>query len=67
MTTTQKKVIDTLNKESEQLKGDKILDQFIEANKEFDELVNKGLVKKRGNQLMSISDSHFNRHVFNAS
>ena len=44
------------------------LSRFEEANKKFEELVAKGLLKERGNNLLSIDKAHLiNRVSFNSN
>jgi hypothetical protein len=64
--------IETLLKASialaeDKFKQDNIVRQFEKSNENFKELVKKGLVKERGHNLLSISDSQsISRTVFNA-
>ena len=37
---------------------DKRIEEFERMNEKFEELVKRGIAKKRGNQLLSASDAH---------
>jgi len=40
---------------------DKRIEEFERMNETFEELVKRGIAKKRGNQLLSASDAHLKR------
>ena len=67
METLEKKLIDTIQIESIKLSDDNILRSFEKASTQFEDLVNKGLAKKRGNNLLSKGDIHLNKVSFNTS
>lgn len=44
--------------------GDKEVEEFEKANQKFEELIEKGLIKKRGNNLLSVADAHVKRQAW---
>lgn len=56
-----KKLEEVIESNSKRFVNDKRIMAFENAIKEFDLMVEKGLVKKRENNLMSITDSHLHR------
>lgn len=56
----------TLEREGNRLKDDATLSSFKQASLEFDKLVQKGMVKRRGYTLMTIDDKHLN-HFLNCT
>ncbi len=66
MITIEQQVRDLIKNESSQHKSDKELKDFMEANIKFNEMVEKGLAKRRGNNLLSIEDGHLKRYTFNS-
>ena len=45
--------------------ADKGLKDFEKASKEFDELIEKGIARKRGYNLLTITENHLHRINFN--
>jgi hypothetical protein len=67
METLEKKVVEKLKSLKKQYQQDDQAIEFEKTNKKFDELVKKGYIKKRGNNLLSPADAHIkNRVWFNA-
>ncbi len=66
MANTTNKVVELINIQSKARKGNKSLNGFEDANKEFDKLIEKGLVKRRGYTLKTVQGVHLNRLVFNS-
>lgn len=60
-----KLVIESLAIAEEKYKNDPILRDFEKANKEFNQLVAKGITKRRGNNLFSIVNNDFKNQTFN--
>ena len=52
--------------EERRLKDDNILNSFKEASKEFDRLVEDGIVKRRGYNLITIEEKHLHRYSINS-
>lgn len=61
----EKKFKETLESASEGFKNDPILKEYIEASKNFNKLVEKGMVVKRGHNLRSPGEMHLNPESFN--
>ena len=66
MSTIEQQVRDLIKKESQKHESDREVRAFMEADHKFQEMVNKGLAKRRGNNLLSIEDSHLKRYAFNS-
>lgn len=65
--TIEKDLKKTLNKAKKAFEKDELLSKYEEAAKKFDELVEKGIVKRRGNNLISITERHLYTSVFNST
>ena len=63
----EQEFIQTLEDEAKKLKNDPIVLEFDKANREFSDLVHKGLAKRRGNNQMSVDQVHLRRYTFNTS
>lgn len=63
----EQKLIQTLESEAKKLQDDPIILEFDKADKEFSDLVDKGLAKRRGNNQMSVDQVHLRRYSFNTS
>lgn len=57
-------IIDSLKVADEKFKDDNSVKNFEQSQKEFKELVEKGVAKERGNNLLSASDAHIKTRVF---
>ena len=57
---------ETIEQEERRLKDDNILNSFKEASKEFDRLVEDGIVKRRGYNLITIEEKHLHRYSINS-
>lgn len=66
MGTIEKDLLEVVAKESEKFINNPILKKFDIANNNFKALVEKGIAKKRGNNLMSIEESQLNRFLINS-
>ncbi len=67
METLEVKVQESIKQFSEKFEGCVKLQEFEKTSREFDLLVEKGIIKKRGNNLLSISDKISKKQVlFNA-
>lgn len=60
----EKKLKLGLSKAEKAFKNDSIANEFEKSSKHFNSLVKKGIVKKRGNQLLSISDKNATQRIF---
>ena len=56
-------LLESLSFAEDMFKNDSTLEQFEKTGKEFDELVKRGIAKKRGYNLLSISDKAYMRKV----
>jgi hypothetical protein len=56
-----------LEKESKKFQGDATLVAFEQASIEFEELVKKGIAKRRGYNLMTIEGKHLQRYCVNSN
>jgi len=63
----EQELIVTLENEAKKLMNDPVFIEFDKANKEFNDLVDKGLAKKRGNNQMPVDQIHLRRNFFNTS
>jgi len=61
----EKALSETLEKETSKIKDGEGLKRFIEADKKFQELVERGITSKRGYNLLSFDDAHLKRSLFN--
>ena len=66
MKTIEEKLKKVLKKTESSI-NKKQLKEFEEASKKFDELVKNGIITKRGNNQLSITDTHLYHEVFNGS
>lgn len=57
-------IIDSLKVADEKFKDDDSVKNFEQYQKEFKKLVEKGVAKERGNNLLSASDAHIKTRVF---
>lgn len=62
-----KSLENTLKKEGKRFENDKILLEFEQASIEFEKLVEKGIAKKRGYNLMTIEGKHLQQYFINTS
>lgn len=60
----EQEFIQTLDNESKRFKNDPIILEFDKADKEFSDLVKKGLAKRRGNNQMPVDQIHLRRFIF---
>lgn len=67
METIVKQVIEETKALSEKFANSKKTEEFEKISKQFEDLVDKGFVQKRGNHLLSPTDAHVKNQVwFNA-
>lgn len=66
-TTIEKKLNEVLVSSTEKFKNSDMLIKFKEASNEFERLVDLGIVTKRGNNLISITDTHLHKLNVNKS
>ncbi|TVR77813.1 MAG: hypothetical protein EA412_10060 [Chitinophagaceae bacterium] len=66
-TKIDKQVEAAIKKSEIKFKGSELIDKYEDALKKFEELVDKGVAKKRGNNLISITDLHLHKSLFNSS
>lgn len=64
METLEEKITDSLEKMEGDFKTDETFEKFIVSSEEFEKLIQLGLVKKRGNNLLSSSDAHIKSQVW---
>lgn len=62
-----KSLENTLKKEGKRFENDKILLEFEQASIEFEKLVERGIAKKRGYNLMTIEGKHLQQYSINTS
>lgn len=60
----EKEIKETLETYQVKFKDNKSVLEFELISKKFDELVEKGLVKKRGNNLLTTSELHIKNKLF---
>ncbi|OQB12791.1 MAG: hypothetical protein BWY15_02085 [Firmicutes bacterium ADurb.Bin193] len=65
MPTIEKKLIDTIKSESQKFKDDPKIKAFEAASHEFKHLVEQGIIKERGYNLLTVENAHLNRLQFN--
>ena len=53
-----KEVKKEVSTQEDRFSQDKRVEEFEKMNERFEDLVKSGFVKKRGNQLLSVSDAH---------
>lgn len=63
---TEKKLEQTLKNISKEFKTDKKVKEFEKALEDFKDLVSRGIAQKRGNNLISITESHRNIELINS-
>ena len=63
----EQELIQTLENEDKKFKNDPVILAFDKADKEFSDLVKKGLAKRRGNNQMPVDQVHLRRYSFNTS
>lgn len=61
----EKKIKETLKSAGEGFKNDPVLKEYIQASKDFNILVEKGVAVKRGHNLRSPGDLHLIPQSFN--
>lgn len=66
MSTIEQQVRNLIKKDLHKHESAQEVKAFMEADRKFQEMVNKGLAKRRGNNLLSIEDSHLKRYAFNS-
>lgn len=64
MSTLIEKIEQSILKKEQTFEGSIQLKEFEESNQEFEELIEKGLIKKRGNNLLSSAEAHMVSKVF---
>ena len=62
----EKKLVETVKNETKKFENDSQIDKFMQAEKEFDEMVKKGLAKRRGNNLLPADEVHLKKFSINA-
>jgi 3-methyladenine DNA glycosylase Tag len=62
-----RKLEKTLVDEAKKHEGDTTLNAFVRASAEFDDLIKKGLVTRRGYNLLSITDKHLQQFAINSN
>lgn len=62
----EKKLEQTLKNVSKEFETDKKVEEFEKALENFKDLVRKGIAQKRGNNLISITESHRNIELINS-
>lgn len=67
MGTIEKNVISTVRTETEKFKNDSKIKEFEKASAEFKSLIEKGLVKERGYNLLSVENAHLKGANFNVN
>jgi hypothetical protein len=63
----EQSLIKTLKKEANKFSDDPKMKEFVKADKDFTELVDKGLASRRGYNLMSIDTINQRNIAFNSS
>jgi ribosomal protein S20 len=63
ITNDLKKIIE---REERKFKNDDTMNSFKEASKEFDKLVEEGIVKRRGYNLITIEEKHLRQYSINS-
>lgn len=67
METIERKLVEQVGVLEKRFANSEETKQFLETSKEFDKLVERGVVQKRGNHLLSATDAHVKSQVwFNA-
>ncbi len=61
----ENKLLEAINIGMTQFEGNSQIEAFEEASREFENLVKKGLVEKRGYNLMTITETHLHTTAFN--
>ncbi|WP_269226811.1 hypothetical protein [Flavobacterium eburneipallidum] len=64
-TTIEQELTMAIENSSKKFKDEVLLNQFEKASEEFEKLVSLGIVKKRGNNLISITDTHLHKSNLN--
>jgi len=67
MKTIEQTVKKIIKNENEFHKDNPNIKSFQKANDEFKSLIEKGIVEPRGNNLLSVDETHLNRSCFNAT
>jgi len=60
-------LLDIIEKETTKLKDDTAVKGYEKASAEFEDLVRKGFVQKRGYNLLTIGDAHLHKVFFNTN
>lgn len=66
-TTIEQELILVIENSNIKLKDEALLNQFEKASEEFEKLVSLGIAKRRGNNLISITDTHLHKSNLNKS
>lgn len=66
MGTIEKELIETLKVETEKFQNDPKIKEFEKANSEFKNLVQEGVTKERGYNLLTVENAHLTGVHFNA-
>lgn len=60
------KEVKKIIKDNDSRNSDDEFKSFLEASEYFDKLVEKGVIKRRGNQQLSIEDAHLKNYSINS-
>jgi hypothetical protein len=63
MGTLEAKMLESINQFSEKFDECVKLKEFEKTSRQFNLLVKKGIIEKRGNNLLSISDKNLKNHI----
>lgn len=66
METIETRVITTIKARTEKLQGDQKVKEYIEANEDFNKMVDLGLANRRGNRLLPFEKFHLTIIPFNS-
>jgi len=66
-TTIEQELTMAIENSSKKFKDEVLLNQFEKASEEFEKLVSLGIAKRRGNNLISITDTHLHKSNLNKS
>ncbi|MBT1687216.1 hypothetical protein [Dawidia soli] len=67
MGTIEDKLINTLTTATEKFENDPKIKEFEKASLEFKNLVQAGIAKERGYNLLTVEDAHLSRAHFNTA
>lgn len=65
--TIEQKLIEAIANSNDKFKNEILLNEFEKASEQFEKLVSLGIAKKRGNNLISITDIHLHKSNLNKS